>query len=58
MEKIVAALMKIINPLFVGRFKKYRSIPGATVAMAMYKQSIKKATGVFVYESDKIKQLS
>jgi uncharacterized protein YbjT (DUF2867 family) len=57
-EKFLVPLMKLINPLLIGGWKKYRSIPGATVAMAMYKQSIKNATGVFVYESDKIKQLS
>lgn len=58
LEKIVSIIMSLINPLFVGRYKKYRSIAGATVAMAIYKQSIKNATGVFVHESDKIKQLS
>ncbi|AYL98162.1 NAD(P)H-binding protein [Mucilaginibacter celer] len=58
MEKVVAVIMSLINPLFVGRYKKYRSIEGATVAMAMYKQSIKNATGVFIHESDKIEQIS
>ncbi|MDB5148744.1 MAG: NAD(P)H-binding [Mucilaginibacter sp.] len=57
-ENIAIAVMKIINPLLFGSWKKYQSIPGATVAMTMYKQSIKNATGVFIYESDKIKQLS
>lgn len=58
MESIVAIMMKVINPLLIGGLKKYRSINAATVAMAMYKQSIINATGVFVHESDKIEQLS
>ncbi|MDR6941998.1 oxidoreductase [Mucilaginibacter pocheonensis] len=58
MEKVMAGLFKIIDPLLFGGLKKYRSIPGATVAAAMYKQSIKTNTGLFIYESDKIKELS
>lgn len=58
MEKVMGGLFKIIDPLLFGGIKKYRSIPGATVAAAMYKQSIKTNTGLFIYESDKIKELS
>ncbi|WPU98933.1 oxidoreductase [Mucilaginibacter sp. cycad4] len=58
MEKFVNGLMKVINPLLFGRWKKYQSIEASAVARAMYKQSIKNAAGVFIYESDKIKQLS
>jgi hypothetical protein len=50
--------MKILNPLLIGSLKKYRSIPAATVAMAMFKQSLKNADGVFIYPSDKIKEIS
>ena len=57
-EKIFMGLMKVIDPLLIGSLKKYRSIPAITVAMAMYKQSIKKETGVFIHPSDQIKQLS
>jgi uncharacterized protein YbjT (DUF2867 family) len=57
-EKLLTALAKIIDPLLFGGLKKYRSIPATTVAAAMYKQSIKNDTGLFIYESDKIKQLS
>ncbi|WP_114939603.1 oxidoreductase [Mucilaginibacter endophyticus] len=58
MEKFVNGLMKVVNPLLFVSWKKYRSIAASTVATAMYQQSIKNATGVFIYESDKIKQLS
>jgi len=57
-ERFVHALFKIIEPLLFGGLKKYRSIPGATVAAAMYKQSTQNTTGLFIYESDKIKQLA
>jgi hypothetical protein len=50
--------MKVIDPLLIGRLKKYRSIPAQTVAMAMYKQSLKTEEGVFVHPSDKIKLLA
>jgi hypothetical protein len=58
MEKALIAFYKVIDPLLFGSWKKYRSIAGETVAMAMYKQSIKNNTGTFIYESDQIKQLS
>lgn len=58
MEKALIAFYKIIDPLLFGSWKKYRSIAGETVAMAMYKQSTKNNTGTFIYESDQIKQLS
>jgi uncharacterized protein YbjT (DUF2867 family) len=57
-EKIAAVLMKVIDPLLLGGLKKYRSIPAETVAVAMYKQSLNKEEGVFVYPSDKIKLLA
>jgi len=58
MEKLVNGLMKVVNPLLFGSWKKYQSIAASTVATAMYQQSIKNATSVFIYESDNIKQLS
>ncbi|MEN0054455.1 MAG: NAD(P)H-binding protein [Mucilaginibacter sp.] len=58
MEKIITALYIIINPLLFGGLKKYRSIPAATVAAAMCRQSIQNTKGLFIYESDKIKQLA
>ncbi|WP_144910233.1 NAD(P)H-binding protein [Mucilaginibacter frigoritolerans] len=57
-EKFLIPLMKVLNPLLVGNLKKYRSIPAKTVALAMYKQSLKKQEGTFIYPSDKIIELS
>lgn len=58
MERVVLIFMRIIDPLLIGGLKKYRSIPAQTVAMAMYKQSLKNLGGVFIHASDKIKELS
>ncbi|WP_295670802.1 NAD(P)H-binding protein [uncultured Mucilaginibacter sp.] len=57
-EKIVTLLFKVIDPLLMGGLKKYRSIPAKTVAMAMYKQSLKQQEGVFIHLSDQIKQIA
>ncbi len=57
-ERIASGIFKIINPLLIGGLKKYRSIPGATVARAMFKQSLNKDEGVFIHPSDHIKQLA
>jgi len=56
-EKIFIVAMKLINPLLMGKLKKYRSIPAETIALAMFKQSTKNEKGIFIYPSDKIKQL-
>jgi len=56
-EGFLSGLMRAIDPLLIGALKKYRSIPAATVALAMYKQSLKNEDGVFIHSSDNIKQL-
>ena len=57
-ERFLFGLFKLIDPLLIGGLKKYRSIPAATVAMAMYKQSLIKQEGVFIHLSDEIKELA
>lgn len=57
-EKFLVPLMTLLNPLLIGSLKKYRSIAAQTVAMAMYKQSLKNQEGVFTYPSDQITELS
>jgi len=57
-EELSMFMMKIINPLLIGPLTKYRSIPAFTVAMAMFKQSLKNKEGVFIHSSDKIKRLT
>ncbi|HWZ15828.1 MAG TPA: oxidoreductase [Mucilaginibacter sp.] len=57
-ERIFTLIMKVIDPILVGSLKKYQSIPAATVARAMFNQSMKQLEGVFIYPSDEIKNLS
>ncbi|MBB5397336.1 NAD(P)H-binding protein [Mucilaginibacter sp. AK015] len=56
-EKLIGGLFKIIDPLLLGRLKKYRSVNGATLAHAMYKKSLEDAAGIFTYTSDKINKI-
>jgi uncharacterized protein YbjT (DUF2867 family) len=58
METVFTVLMKVIDPLLIGGLAKYRSIPAAIVARAMFKQSFKNEVGVFIHPTDKIKQLA
>jgi uncharacterized protein YbjT (DUF2867 family) len=57
-EKAAAVFMKLVDPLLMGSFKKYVSIPAATVAKAMYKQSLKPEEGVYIHPSHHIKQIA
>ncbi len=58
MEGFFLSVMKLLDPLLFGSLRKYRSIAAATVAKAMYNQSIKNEPGVHIYPSDKIKELA
>ncbi|MGY3214618.1 NAD(P)H-binding protein [Mucilaginibacter sp. HD30] len=55
-ERIATVVMAIINPLLIGGLKKYQSIDAATVANAMFNQSLKDKKGVSVYTTDRIKK--
>jgi uncharacterized protein YbjT (DUF2867 family) len=57
LEKFALSIMKLIDPLLVGSFKKYQSISAITVAKAMINESIKNKRGIFVHKSDQIKEL-
>jgi uncharacterized protein YbjT (DUF2867 family) len=57
-ERFLGGLMQVIAPLLIGGLRKYRSIKAATVATALYKQSLINEPGVFTYTFNKIQQLS
>jgi uncharacterized protein YbjT (DUF2867 family) len=57
LEKVFLVLMKVIDPLLIGSLKKYRSIAAEDVAKAMINESIKNKKGIFVHQSDQIKEL-
>ena len=58
LEKVMLGLMKLINPLLVGGLKKYQSIKAKDVAKVMFNESIQNKSGIFVFKSDKIKELT
>ena len=57
-ERIFIRLMGFINLLLWDGLRKYRSIPAATVALAMYKQSLIHQGGIFIHPSDQIKEIA
>lgn len=57
-EKIALIVMKLIDPLLIGSLKRYKTIAAEVVAKAMINESIKNKKGIFVLESDKIKELA
>ena len=58
LEKIILPIMKLVNLLLIGGLRKYQSISAKVVAKAMLNESIKNKSGIFVFESDKIKELA
>lgn len=56
-ERIAGKLMRVLNPLLVGPLKKYRSIKAIKVAEAMLINTHKNLNGVYVFTSDKIKEI-
>lgn len=56
-EHFMISMMRFLNPLFIGRLKKYRSIKIERVSSAMLKQSLKSLDGIFTYDSDEIEKL-
>lgn len=57
METILSGIMRVIDPLLIGSLSKYHSVSGATVARAMFIQSIDNETGTFIYQYKEIKQI-
>ena len=54
----MAALLWLIEPLLVGRFRKYRAIQASTVARALLRSSFGRGgQGLLVYRSDEIQDL-
>lgn len=57
LEDVGKGLIKIISPVMVGKFRKYRPIHVSDVAKVM-RFSAFKGPGVFIYESDEIEALA
>jgi len=56
-EEIGAVVAKILNPVLIGRFRKYRAIEALMVARAMLNVNQKPAEGIHIFESNRIQEL-
>jgi uncharacterized protein YbjT (DUF2867 family) len=57
-EKIGVPLARVVGPLLMGSFRKYRAIPAVDVARAMVAAGNKEVAGCFIYHFDEIKWLA
>jgi len=56
-EIVGKAVMKAIQPVFTGKFRKYRPIHGRDVAKAMI-SLLEKGEGKIIFESDELKKMT
>ena len=57
-ERLLSALLWLVDPLLVGRLRKYRSIEAAVVARAMMRCSFgRPGQGLLVFNSDEIQDM-
>lgn len=56
-EKTAIAVYKVINPLFIGRLKKFKGIQSSQVARAMLSVALNMNEKFKVFESDEIQNL-
>ncbi|AMR30968.1 nucleoside-diphosphate sugar epimerase [Mucilaginibacter sp. PAMC 26640] len=54
LETVFVGIFKVINPLLLGGWRKFRSIPADSVAHAMYKNSLNGESGIFIHTYDNI----
>lgn len=53
-EFIARKIMKVINPVFIGKLKKFRSVNIEQLIDMMIKEALRKDTGVRIIENDEI----
>jgi len=58
MEKLSEGLLAIVNPLLMGRWKRYRSIPAAIVARAMYLAAQKDTKGSHIHYGNEMRNIT
>ena len=56
-ERLGIILLRLFGFLLIGKAKKYRAIEAETVAKAMDKLMLEEKPGVFIHESDEIKEI-
>lgn len=58
MEKFSEGLLAVFNPLLMGGWKRYRSIPAATVARAMYQAAQTEIKGTHIYDGNEMRSIT
>lgn len=58
MEGSISIIMQVVNPILIGKWRKYRSINVENVARAMVRASLEDYPGVYIHESDEIQKMS
>jgi hypothetical protein len=53
-EKVGIIAMQILNPLLIGKLKKYRGVHATKVAQKMIECSLHHEAGIFIVPSDQI----
>ena len=54
-EEIATRIYRLLEPLFIGKLKKYKGIEAATVAKAMIEAALHETDETRIYESDEIR---
>ncbi|MEK4508479.1 oxidoreductase [Paenibacillus sp. FSL K6-2524] len=57
-EQWGGSIFKVVSPLLVGPFRKYRAIQAKNVALAMYRIAQLTSPGVTIYPSDKLASIA
>lgn len=57
-ERFFLAIIKFLNPLFIGKIKRYSGIQALVVAQAMLNTSLISKKGTHIYTSETIKKLA
>ena len=57
-ERLSEGLFSIVNPLLVGGWKRYRSIPATTVAHAMYRVAQQDRNGTHIYYGNEMRNIT
>ena len=57
-EALSEGVLSVANPLLIGRWKKYRSIPAVRVAQAMYWAAQQHITGTHTYYGNEMRNLT
>ena len=56
-ERVMQALMRVLDPVLRGPLRRYRAVPAASVAAAMVRAALAGSEGLQVFQSERIEEL-